>query len=169
MLASLVLVKVDGTQQVLPLRKSRLVVGRQDGCHIKLNSSSVSRQHCELMVDDAKISLKDLGSSNGTYVNKRRVSQTDLSAGDIVCVGTFLFVVRVDGQPAVIDSKKTLVNGMVGPGGKTGTPVAKSAGKAPAKAPAKPQEDPLDGKTSDSSSEWDFDFLAEGDKDRPKL
>lgn len=164
MLASLVLVKVDGTQQVLPLRKSRLVVGRQEGCHIRLNSAAVSRQHCELAVDDAKVSVKDLGSSNGTYVNKRRVSSTDLAPGDVVCVGNFVFVLRVDGQPSIVDSKKALMTGMVVPGGKTGTPVAKPGAAAPQKT-----AEPLDGATSDSSSEWDFDFLGEGDKDRPKL
>lgn len=176
--ASLVFVKPDGSQQELPLKKSRLIVGRQAGVQIRLNTQSVSRQHCEFIVDDGGLSIKDLGSSNGTYVNKRRVTQTVLAAGDLVCVGNHIFIVRVDGQPGAIDSADASRRGLVTPAGPApssagGVAVAKPRTAAPAPAPAKKpldDDDDLAGEPSkDSSSEWDFDFLDEKDKDLPKL
>jgi len=54
-------------------------------------------------VSEVGISVKDLGSSNGTWVNAERVDQTHLSAGDLVAVGPMVFVVRIDGTPDSID------------------------------------------------------------------
>lgn len=180
MKASLVFVKPDGSQQELSLKKSRLVVGRQEGANIRLRSASVSRQHCEFIVDDAGVSVKDLGSSNGTFVNKRRVTQTALAAGDLVCVGHHIFVLKVDGQPAAVNAADAVKRGMVAPAsaspssmGAGSVAVAKprGAGGAPAAQPAKkPAADDLgEDADKDSSSEWDFDFLDEKDKDMPKL
>ena len=185
--ASLVFVLPDGSQKELPLKKSRLVVGRQEGVQIRLNTSSISRQHCEFMVDDAGLSVKDLGSSNGTFVNKRRITQTVLSAGDIVGIGNQVLVVRMDGAPAKVDSADILRRGQVSPAsaspsslGSAGVAVAKPRGAAPAKRPAGDDETadgPVGGRADapggpadkDSSSEWDFDFLDGKDKDLPKL
>lgn len=182
--ASLVFVMPDGSQKEVSLKKSRLVVGRQEGVQIRLNSASISRQHCEFMVDDAGLSIKDLGSSNGTFVNKRRITQTVLTAGDIVGIGNHVLVVRMDGSPAKIDSAHVTRRGLVAPAstapsslGSAGVAVAKP--KSAASAPARPagDDDLLDeddktrekGGESDSSSEWDFDFLDGKDKDLPKL
>lgn len=174
MKASLVFVKPDGSQQELPLKKSRLVVGRQQGVQIRLNTPSVSRQHCEIMFDDAGLSIKDLGSSNGTYVNKRRVTQTVLAAGDILSLGNHIFVVRVDGQPSAVDSADVVRRGQVAPAGNApssaGIAVAKPKGPTkPVKAPVDDDDDLAGTPDKDSSSEWDFDFLDEKDKDMPKL
>ncbi len=181
--ASLVFVLPDGSQKELPLKKSRLVVGRQEGVQIRLNTSSISRQHCEFMVNDSGISVKDLGSSNGTFVNKRRITQTVLAAGDIVGIGNQVLVVRIDGSPAKIDSPDVLRRGLVSPAaaspsslGSAGVAVAKPKGAAAAKRPAGDEDGPggaadLPGGApdKDSSSEWDFDFLDGKDKDLPKL
>lgn len=181
--ASLVFVLPDGSQKELPLKKSRLVVGRQEGVQIRLNTSSISRQHCEFMVNDTGISVKDLGSSNGTFVNKRRITQTVLSAGDIVGIGNQVLVVRIDGAPAKIDSPDILRRGLVSPAspspsslGSAGVAVAKPRGAAAAKRPVGDDDGPggaadVPGGApdKDSSSEWDFDFLDGKDKDLPKL
>lgn len=179
--ASLVFVMPDGSQKEVPLKKSRLVVGRQEGVQIRLNSASISRQHCEFMVDDAGLAIKDLGSSNGTFVNKRRITQTVLAAGDIVGIGNHVLVVRIDGAPGKIDSADVTRRGLVAPASPSPSSLG-SAGVAVAKpkaAAARPAGDDelLDednkarekGGDSDSSSEWDFDFLDGKDKDLPKL
>jgi predicted component of type VI protein secretion system len=183
--ASLVFVLPDGAQKELTLKKSRFVLGRQEGVQIRLNSASISRQHCEFVVDDAGITIKDLGSSNGTYVNKRRITQTVLAAGDLVSVGNHVLVVRMDGSPTAISSTDSLQRGLVAPGGASpsslgsgGVAVAKPKGPAPAKRPVadddlladvKGPDGPGGDADKDSSSEWDFDFLDGKDKDMPKL
>lgn len=158
---SLVLVTPQGKQAEIPLRRPVQVIGRQTDCQIRLPSSAVSRHHCEVTVDDGKVSVRDLGSSNGTYVNKRRVTQADVSPGDLIAVGEMVFVVRVDGRPAAIDSEDVIEDGQVEVSSH-GAPAAKPT------APARPAARPVD---PDDSGIEDFDFLSEDDdiKKQPKL
>lgn len=157
------------------MRHATEVVGRHTDCKIRIPDASVSRQHCELSSVDGKVMLRDLGSSNGTFVNKKRITQTELRAGDLLCVGKFVFVVRIDGKPSEIDSEESIEDGEVPLGGGVGAPPAKPAparSTQPAAAqprssgpPAKPKSILDD---NEDSSVMDFDFL-DDDKDAPKL
>ena len=49
-------------------------LGRHDDCVIRIKSSQVSRRHCELFEVGGQLMLRDLGSSNGTFVNGKRVT-----------------------------------------------------------------------------------------------
>lgn len=62
----------------------RHVLGREDGCEIRLRSQSVSRRHAELRLKSGRLTVKDLGSSNGTFVNGKRVDQRVLRPQDEV-------------------------------------------------------------------------------------
>ncbi len=63
-------------------------IGRHDDCLIRIRSSQVSRRHCELHLDSGKLLVRDLGSSNGTFVNGKRVlGQQALKPGDVLTVG----------------------------------------------------------------------------------
>lgn len=104
--ASLVMFKADGTRREFPLRKDRVVVGRTNSCDLRIPLSSVSRQHCELLVEGDHIRLRDLGSSNGTYHNSNRVHEAVLGPGDEVSIGPVVFTLVIDGQPAEIEPAK---------------------------------------------------------------
>ncbi len=163
---SLILVNRDGTQREIPLKRARFIVGRQADCQIRLPDPGVSRQHCEIQIDAAKPIVKDLGSSNGTFVNRRRVSQTELVAGDTLSIGPFLFVFRVDGEPANIDTEEALEDAVeVSSPGKAPS-TAKNHVDAPS-APAAGHEPPTRIPDPDDSDEFEFDFLDEDDS--PKL
>jgi hypothetical protein len=63
-------------------------LGRHDDCGIRIKSSQVSRRHCEVFEAGGKLTVRDLGSSNGTFVNGKRVTgQQTLKAGDELTVG----------------------------------------------------------------------------------
>jgi len=63
-------------------------IGRHDDCKIRIRSSQVSRRHCELFEEGNKLILRDLGSSNGTFVNGKRVlGQQTLKPGDVLTIG----------------------------------------------------------------------------------
>ena len=66
------------------------------GPDILLNDAKVSRTHCMLFVDEQGASVVDLMSTNGVMVNGERVSEADLSEGDIMHVGKSRCVVRVE-------------------------------------------------------------------------
>ena len=81
-------------------------IGRREECDLRIPLGDVSRKHCAVLVGEAEtddgpdIRLQDLGSSNGTYVNGRRVQESPLLAGDVVQIGSLKFLVQVDGEPA---------------------------------------------------------------------
>lgn len=118
---ALVMVKADGSSKEFRLDKEHAVVGRDEGCRLRIPLPSVSRRHCELKVDDDELIVKDLGSSNGTFVNGRKVKTTELAPGDLLSVGPVVFVVRIDGFPKDIDARECYAAGLVagssGPGG----------------------------------------------------
>jgi len=67
-------------------------IGRDPNNQIVLNDKLVSRQHAQLtFLDSGQVMIKDLGSSNGTFVNGNRISEMYLNPGDIVkCGAIFL-------------------------------------------------------------------------------
>ncbi len=64
-------------------------VGRHPDSDIFLDDVTVSRRHAELLQDELGITLQDLGSLNGTYVNGDRVDERQLGTGDELQVGRF--------------------------------------------------------------------------------
>jgi pSer/pThr/pTyr-binding forkhead associated (FHA) protein len=164
MSVSLMLVTEDGKQREIPLNRPVQVIGRQTDCQIRIPTSAVSRHHCELTVHENRVSVRDLGSSNGTYVNRKRITQQELAPGDLLSLGEMVFVVRVDGRPASIDTEDSLEDGLVKVAAGVKAPQAKAAAPKAKQAPAKKA-------AMDDSSVMDFDFLDEDDIDKrqPKL
>ncbi|MBS0196330.1 MAG: FHA domain-containing protein [Planctomycetes bacterium] len=172
---SMVLVQADGTQREIPLKKAVQVIGRQTDCQLRIPSANVSRHHCEVIVSDSGVSLRDLGSSNGTFVNKQRIQQAQVAPGDLVSLGGLVFVLRVDGKPEFIDSDDVLEDGLVGPEepmeSSRPSSVTVSTGQParPAAKAATPNKPSLVDSSEDSSVA-DFDFLDDDDdKSQPKL
>ena len=106
---TLVMFKVDGTRRDFPITRGRVVIGRKNNCDLRIPLSSVSRQHCEISVNGSDVALRDMGSSNGTFVNDNRVKETLLNAGDEITIGPVSFVIVIDGQPHDIKPVKTVV------------------------------------------------------------
>ena len=100
----------DGERRDFPLPGDTAVLGRRPECALRIASSDVSRQHCQLTIKGKELTVKDLGSSNGTYVNGKRVAETKLSPGDRLAVGPATFVVQIDGQPAKIKPSDATVD-----------------------------------------------------------
>lgn len=80
------------------LRPGEYTLGRSRGCGVVLRDPSVSRGHALLSVRGGAVTLQDLQSSNGTYVNGRRLdAEARLAAGDRVILGeTELFLRRAE-------------------------------------------------------------------------
>jgi pSer/pThr/pTyr-binding forkhead associated (FHA) protein len=75
------LVSPDGSL-VIPLAAPLTLIGRHDDCDVHLDSSRVSRRHCCLARDGDKVAVRDLGSTNGTWVGGHRVEEGLLQVGD---------------------------------------------------------------------------------------
>ena len=84
----------------LKLADGVTVIGRHDDCLIRIKSSQVSRRHCEVFEDANDLTIRDLGSSNGTFVNGKKLSgQQVLKHGDELTVGAVTLRVARLGQP----------------------------------------------------------------------
>ena len=96
------LVSADG-QLSFELRPGApLVLGRALSSDLPVLDPTVSRRHAELTVEPAGVQLRDLGSSNGTFVNGTRVANSRLNAGDRIVFGKILFELR-ELSPVMID------------------------------------------------------------------
>ena len=82
-------------------------LGRRPEADLRIAARDVSRRHCQIVISDDGVLVRDLGSSNGTFVNDKRVAETALSAGDRLSVGPIAFVVQIDGKPADIKPLET--------------------------------------------------------------
>jgi pSer/pThr/pTyr-binding forkhead associated (FHA) protein len=85
--------------RVFELPAGRVVLGRAADCALVFDDPSLSRKHCALQqTGAAAIELEDLNSSNGTYVNGRRVESGVASVGDVLRFGELKF--RLEGEGA---------------------------------------------------------------------
>jgi predicted component of type VI protein secretion system len=76
--------------------QERILIGRNEDCDVQVESSMASRHHCEILIDDGFYRLVDMGSSHGTFVNGRRVTEHGLNPGDDVTVGEFSLAYSVE-------------------------------------------------------------------------
>ena len=82
------LVFVDGQGQPRSLELSgRLCAGRAPTADIVVQGDGISREHCEFVHEGNEVLVRDLGSTNGTYVNGSRVKSARLKEGDTVILG----------------------------------------------------------------------------------
>lgn len=83
----------DGKAMRYPLQKFRLSIGRSPEDDICLSEGSgVSRNHASVLVLDGEVVIEDLGSRNGTYVNRKLIRgsrQTTLKFGDVIAIGRY--------------------------------------------------------------------------------
>lgn len=83
----IVMSKTTTVKQVNLRDEVAATVGRGDHCDIMIPLPHVSRAHAEVTAKGDVATIRDLGSSNGTYVNGRRIQQQVLRHGDVVTVG----------------------------------------------------------------------------------
>lgn len=103
----LVMFKDDGTRKEFPVQSDKTIIGRKEDCDLRIPLGEVSRQHAVLMVSNGEVTIRDLGSSNGTYVNNQRITEQELDAGDHIVIGPVVFTVQIDGVPKEIRQVQT--------------------------------------------------------------
>ena len=108
-----------------PIRLNRalVVVGRHPECDAQLNSPRVSRWHCCMTEVDGEVWVRDLGSTNGTWIDGRRVSSGRLRIGDVLAIAHHRYrVEEVRAEPASLaDRPGTPDDGRISLGDTPGT------------------------------------------------
>jgi len=67
----------------------RTLIGRSPDCHVFLDDVTVSRKHAEIVRESDAYVIRDLGSLNGTFVNRHRIENVELQVDDEVQVGKY--------------------------------------------------------------------------------
>jgi two-component system cell cycle response regulator len=73
------------------LNSSSLVIGRSSKCDIQIDQESISRNHSKIVNTGKSILVRDLGSTNGTYVNDEPIDEYVLRDGDLIKIGRTIF------------------------------------------------------------------------------
>jgi predicted component of type VI protein secretion system len=130
--------------ETIAIRRGKLLIGREEDCHLRPESEFVSRHHCVLLLDDYTLRIRDLGSKNGTFVNGRRVgtAETILLHDDTISIGEMIGqidltpVPDLNALPAALHSTGVFEGDTV-QAGKAATDTSPEApGPVPAPAPA---------------------------------
>jgi hypothetical protein len=83
-----------------PLGENKeIIVGRSSDLDMVLVEDMVSRRHARIACSDSDITIEDLGSTNGTFVNGEKIKRCDLKEGDRVLIGSSIFKVVYADQP----------------------------------------------------------------------
>jgi predicted component of type VI protein secretion system len=97
----LVVIRGRSAATAVKLQDGVTTAGRQEECQLRIKSSQVSRKHCELFEKHGMLLVKDLSSSNGTFVNGKKINgQRVMEPGDELGIGPIVFRVEKIGQPA---------------------------------------------------------------------
>ncbi len=100
MKVQLIVVQGKPEGKIIPLAAPVFRIGRGETCHLRPNSELVSREHAEFNVTATRVTVRDLGSRNGTLVNGKVISDNlELNDQDLVTIGTLTFAVSIQDAP----------------------------------------------------------------------
>jgi hypothetical protein len=87
--------------ETIRVPRGKLLIGRETDCHLRLDSKSVSAHHCVLLLDEYTLRIRDLGSTNGTFLNGNRIGKHEsiLLHDDTISIDELTFQIDLS-QPA---------------------------------------------------------------------
>jgi diguanylate cyclase (GGDEF)-like protein len=74
--------------EIHKIGKTRAIIGRSHGADIRIADGGISREHVEVAGEHARVTVRDLGSKNGTFHNGRKVEKVELADGDKISIGS---------------------------------------------------------------------------------
>ena len=107
------------------LKVDKTTIGRTDDNTFQIAEPSVSGHHCELLLQGAQVLVRDVGSTNGTYINGERVTESPLKPTQILRLGEVEMRLETGEVPS--STKKQLDRTTVIPGGVSRTQLEMSS------------------------------------------
>ena len=103
MRAKLTIARGSNKGKEFEITGSQFVIGRAAGCNLRPQSDAISRQHCAVFNKGDRVTIKDLGSRNGTVLNGEKLSrEEELRTGDELVVGPLHFTVVIMDDEGVV-------------------------------------------------------------------
>jgi hypothetical protein len=111
-------------------------VGRGFANDLKIEDPSVSSSHCQIVVDGNLVAIKDLGSTNGTFINQAQVQEANLVNNQFIRLGNVQIVVNLEGAAPAPPMPPAIPSVTAGAASPTRPPVRISRPAAPVPEPA---------------------------------
>ena len=94
---------------LVDIKSFPLVIGRADDCNLKLTDALISRHHSEIRISSNLLWIRDLDSTNGTYVNRNKVENAQLLApNDTITIGKHKFKVKTNSSSISAVGQETI-------------------------------------------------------------
>ena len=102
----LVLLSEGMTGRTFELKGDKITIGRLDDNTFPIPEASVSSHHCEILRRDREVLVRDVGSTNGTFVNGEKITESVLKPGEVLRLGQV--AMRLETTAAAPPAKITL-------------------------------------------------------------
>ncbi len=109
-MASVTVIFGGKEEKVYPLDSSRLVVGREPKCEIQIDNLGISREHCAFSQRGEAFLVQDLNSSNGTYVNGKKITEHFLNNDDEIIIGKYRLIFKNEAQKPLAEAPNPDLN-----------------------------------------------------------
>ncbi len=96
----LYIVKGIGQGERFDLSDDLISIGRNQDCSIRLRDAETSRRHAEIRLREGKRVVVDLGSSNGVFLNGKRITEAELATGDQIQIGQTILAFNKVAEPS---------------------------------------------------------------------
>lgn len=84
---------------VIAINKPQFIIGRLPECNLRIESKALSRRHAQINVNDGSVTVKDLGSTNGTFVDGKKITEeVELKNGQTLRVGPLETTVQISAE-----------------------------------------------------------------------
>ncbi len=94
----------ESTLKEFPMDKDAFTIGRKPANDIQIDNPVVSGKHARVFKEGRKVVVEDLGSTNGTFVNKKKISKCELKHKDIIFIGKHTIVFLSDDPVAQLEA-----------------------------------------------------------------
>src|ERR1051325_11780371 len=99
-MAKLVLLSAGMTGRTHELKVDKTTIGRLEDNTFQIPEPSVSSHHCEVLLNGNAVVIKDLNSTNGTFINGDKISESPLKPGQVLRLGQIELRLETDAAPA---------------------------------------------------------------------
>jgi hypothetical protein len=96
---------VNGTE-VFPLNQSVINIGRRSSNQLAIEDPRVSREHAQIRAAHGRYEIFDLDSTGGTFINKKRITQSVLRPGDVISLAGVPLIYGQERSPSIGNTKK---------------------------------------------------------------
>jgi pSer/pThr/pTyr-binding forkhead associated (FHA) protein len=102
-----ILIKInDSVAKEYKTDQNEIIIGRDPGSDIQIDNIAISREHARIVKGSSDYFIEDLNSSNGIFVDGRKINKKFLKTGDEIVIGKYTLQIVLEEDPAIRNKRK---------------------------------------------------------------